>query len=135
MVNELIFINMKKILLFTLITSGVILLATSCKKDEGISPKSIEGFWSGTSVNNKVPNLPLGILFRDNGTARFYEFNSDTTKAFGFEGTYSYDGQTMQAKYKGYALAAPVNDPVHMDGTFGINPQTTGMGTFSLDKK
>lgn len=106
------------------------------------SEEKLEGFWVGEYGNGtNPPNAEYAFLFRLDGTVDVYT-GIDTTSASKAEGTYTVDGSIVSTTYTyivandTYSTEASVNVAYdHMEGTWGNDENTTGGGTFYLDKQ
>lgn len=80
---------MKKIFAFGMLALSMSFLLLSCSKDEEEELKPYTGFYVGLSgLGSEVPTNDFAILFRSDGSMRYYE-SSDTTKGTKQEGTYT----------------------------------------------
>lgn len=133
-----------KLLLLVVIIAAI----TSCKKgnDSNNPPTTgtIVGFWAGTGVANGVTQ-PASIVFKSNGTMRFYNGvskASDTASlaaASKSDATYTLSGTNISTTYSisgiSLLLAATANSSfTSMTGTAGFPPANTGVGTFTFTK-
>jgi hypothetical protein len=84
-------------------------IVSSCTKSN-VKPKTVVpnsaavGYWYGTFLNNNGFGSSVGILFRNDGTIKLYDFYgasslTDTTKSTNAAGTYTITGGTINFSY------------------------------------
>ena len=102
---------MKKISYFTALCliAAMGLIVSSCTKSN-VKPKTTTaanaavGYWYGTFINHNGFGSSVGILFRNDGTIKLYDFYgasslTDTTKSTNAPGTYTITGSTISFAY------------------------------------
>ena len=131
---------MKKTINIAILFLTIGIVATSCKKEETVTP-TVVGLWTGKYSNVVTSNdftNGYAALVRSNGTVRFFD-GSDTTTASKAEGTYTSVGNTFNATYTysgggTFGVTATVNSiNAFMEGTWGSGTSTTS-GKFFMHK-
>lgn len=133
---------MKKISNLTLL---VVLSASlfACKKQKDDVPNQpIVGFWKGNYGNSAAtPSNFYAALIRADGTIRMYGDYTDTTTANKAEGTYQFNNNTITARYTYlvggavFSISATMSNNNLLEGTWGPNTNTTGGGTWNMNKQ
>lgn len=128
---------------------GLSLVLFACKKEAVITPTAPEpitkptiiGLWSGKyGGGTNAPSAGYFMLFRENGTVRVFA-GEDTLTAYKAEGAYKISNGTITAQYtylsdgNSFSITSTVTgDFKSQTGTWGPGPNSTGGGTFYLNK-
>ena len=123
-------------------------ILASCKKDKEESPKSrVAGFWVGECTDGNFSTFFYAVLFRNDGTLREYRADpiaggTDTATSRKYLGTYSISEHAINYtlkelggtnSYAGTILNPPYE--TRIEGTWGIQTNTTNGGTFFINKQ
>jgi hypothetical protein len=133
---------MKKKLFFLSIAASFILLATSCKKDDPKGP-NVTGYWTGSfGQDANALNVDCSVLFRSNGTTRwYYGNNADTANAIKADGSFTTIApSTAKGSYKfvdnsKQSFTGTVNAGItSITGSVGSNELVDDIGFFTITK-
>lgn len=80
----------KSIIFFAIIFFAVFM--TACKKENVKPAASLSGYWTGSVGGAQF----IGVLYRENGTARVFAGGADTTSSDKAEGIYSVDSDSIR---------------------------------------
>ncbi len=138
---------MKKFFIFLIPAIALVLFISSCSKDDNNNnnnntPASVQGTWTGTGMYGAVgnPTYAFSINFKANGTVDITGNNSTAVDVA--TGTWQMVADSVKATYKylsssaiyrlsgKYTVGATV-----MAGTIGLDPVTSGVGTFNVTKQ
>ncbi|HQD11723.1 MAG TPA: hypothetical protein PLW43_02160 [Chitinophagales bacterium] len=118
------------------------MVATSCKKEECPAPTyPIEGYWVGKYGNDTItPNSGYSMVVEPGGNLTVADGSSIST-ASKASGTWTLTGSTFSTTYT-YSNGGPTysftatwtNDGKLRDGTWGNNNNTSGRGTWYMDR-
>jgi|JI9StandDraft_1071089.scaffolds.fasta_scaffold21855_3 hypothetical protein len=136
---------MKKIL-FTLVPAlALVLVLSSCSKDDATTPANTtpEGTWAGTGQYGTTPGNPtyaFTITFKANGTVDITGNNSTAVDVA--TGTWQLVADSVRAAYRyvgssaDYTLSGKfTSGATVMAGTIGLGTATTGVGIFSVTRQ
>lgn len=134
---------MKKNLLFTLI-AFVVFTFLSCKKDECPAPTyPIEGYWTGKyGSGTATPSSGYSMVVEPGGTLTVAD-GTTITAASKASGTWTITGNVFKATYtyntpggSTFSIQANwTNDGKLTGGTWGSGTNTSGSGTWFMDRK
>ena len=134
--------NMRKLII--LLVCMLVTFSWSCKKNNDNSTPSIpvEGFWEGKyGSGTSVPQRYFAFKILKDGELKVYADGIDSASSGKAKGRYFYADGKISGTYTyinnaTFSFAAEFyNNNKAIKGTYGVNANPTGGGTFELFKK
>ncbi|MBL7703523.1 MAG: hypothetical protein JNM14_14825 [Ferruginibacter sp.] len=135
---------MKKKLFITAITAMMLVAISSCKKDDCPAPTyPIEGYWVGKyGSGTSTPSAGYSMVIEPGGTVTVAD-GATITASSKAAGTWTLTGNVFKATYtystpggSTFSIQATwTNDGKLTSGTYGSGSNTSGGGTWFMDRK